>query len=187
MSRRMLLVACATLVAAIAIPAIPAAAGGGCHEDPTTGEGDTVQMQKACFGPTTLRVDPGDVVTFVNRDPMTHNVSANGWGFYEPMNRGDAFTATFDASGIYPFACTYHPGMTGAIVVGDGTGAGNGDEVTIAAFRPSEASAIAPNPAAAQPAASSGSNLPGLLAGGAGGIVLGLGIGLFARRSRSTS
>jgi hypothetical protein len=42
------------------------------------------------------------------------------------MDFGDAYTATFDEAGIYPFACSYHPGMTGAIVVGDGKGAGNG-------------------------------------------------------------
>ena len=78
-------------------------------------------------------VDPeraaGRAVTFVNRDPITHNVGGNLWGNLDDMNRGDAFTATFDAEGVYPFACSYHPGMTGAIVVGSGTGAGNGEDV----------------------------------------------------------
>ena len=36
---------------------------------------------------------------------------------------------SFDEAGTYPFACSYHPGMTGAIVVGDGKGvAGGGDD-----------------------------------------------------------
>ena len=50
------------------------------------------------------------------------------------MAKGDAFTATFDGAGIYPFACQYHPGMTGAIVVGDGKGAGSGAGITVEPF-----------------------------------------------------
>jgi hypothetical protein len=33
------------------------------------------------------------------------------------MEQGDRFSVSFDEEGVYPFACTYHPGMTGAIVV----------------------------------------------------------------------
>jgi hypothetical protein len=39
------------------------------------------------------------------------------------MYAGDVFTTKFQAEGIYPYACMYHLGMTGAIVVGDGEGA----------------------------------------------------------------
>ena len=49
---------------------------------------------------------------------------------------GDAFTATFREPGIYPFACTYHPGMTGAIVVGDGKGVASGETITVEPFAP---------------------------------------------------
>lgn len=75
----------------------PASAGGGCHrETPTQGAGDTVAMSKACFDPSVLRGDPGTEVTFVNQDPIAHNVSATGWGYFNDMNEGDAFRATFD-------------------------------------------------------------------------------------------
>ncbi|MEO8477867.1 MAG: plastocyanin/azurin family copper-binding protein, partial [Actinomycetota bacterium] len=76
--------------------------------------------------PTILRISPGDTVTFVNRDPMVHNVVANGWGHFDDLSESDRFTASFPEPGVYPFACTYHPGMTGAIVVGDGEGSGSG-------------------------------------------------------------
>ena len=56
---------------------------------------------------------------------MVHNVTANDWGHWDDMYEGDRFTASFDEEGIFPFACTYHPGMSGAIVVGDG---GTGDD-----------------------------------------------------------
>lgn len=99
--------------------ATPALAGGGCHSATTQGEGDRVEMAKACFSPSVLRTDPGTEVTFVNRDPVVHNVSASEWGYFGDLNRGDDFTATFSEPGVYPFACTYHPGMVGAVVVGD--------------------------------------------------------------------
>jgi hypothetical protein len=33
-------------------------------------------------------------------------------------------THAFDANGVYPYFCLFHPSMVGAIVVGDGSGAG---------------------------------------------------------------
>jgi hypothetical protein len=36
---------------------------------------------------------------------------------------GQKISYTFDTAGIYPYACVLHPGMSGAIVVGDAAGA----------------------------------------------------------------
>jgi plastocyanin len=128
----------ATILAVVPLLAgtTPAIAGGGCHSGVTTGRGDTVTMVEACFTPTTLYVEPGTKVTWVNEDPMTHNVTANDWGYFDGMQRGDVVRATFDEPGIYPYACTYHPGMSGAIVVGDGNGQGNGAAVTVESWQP---------------------------------------------------
>ena len=181
MVRRALFVLAATLLGGLAVPAQPALAGGGCHTGVTTGSGDTVEMVEACFTPTTLRIDAGDTVTFVNTDPLTHNIAATGWGNFDGMNQGDVFRATFSASGIYPYACMYHPGMTGAIVVGNGTGAGNGEAVTVAAFEPPVPSpevAIAAEPTI--PA--TGSATVGWVAGGAIGLGIGLAAGFTVRR-----
>jgi plastocyanin len=177
MVRRTLLVLATTAVVALAVPAVPALAGGGaCHDGVTTGEGDTVEMKDACFFPSTLQIDPGDAVTFVNLDVhYTHNVSANGWGYLDDMQKGDAFTATFSEEGIYPFACQYHPGMTGAIVVGDGVGPGNG--VLVAADR-------TPAPAvAAEPTADDGGGGIGSIGGAGIGLAVGLAAGLAVGRS----
>jgi plastocyanin len=106
-------------------------AGGGCHGGATHGTDTTVVIADACFHATITSVDPGATVTFLNKDPFVHNVTANSWGHFDDLNTGDTFTATFEDPGIYPFACTYHPGMSGAIVVGDGTGAGNGRAVSV--------------------------------------------------------
>ena len=116
-----------------------ASAGGGCHggvtqTDATGQEDATVQLVDACFSATVTSVDPGTPVTFVNMDEFVHNVGGNQWGHFDDLHGGDAFTVSFEEAGTYPFACSYHPGMTGAIVVGDGEGAGNGAGIAVEPF-----------------------------------------------------
>jgi plastocyanin len=167
----------ATLVVAAWAP--PALAGGGCHSGLTEGRGDKVEMVKACFSPSILRTDPGTEVTFLNQDPTVHNVTANGWGYFEDLWRGDSFTATFEAPGVYPFACTYHPGMTGAVVVGDGTDTGSGSTVETSLV---ETAAERPAPPASP---GTGGSL-GWLVGAAAGLVTGAGLALLVRRRPSS-
>ena len=97
------------------------AAGGGGHcDDPTAeGTGTSVEMIGACFTPTLLRADVGETITFTNRDPMEHNVAPAGWGWghVDALRQGESFTAAFDEPGIYTYACSLHPGMTGAVVI----------------------------------------------------------------------
>ena len=178
------LVAAAATALLVAPWAGPAVAGGGCHRGLSEGEGDTVEMSKACFGPSILKVDPGTEVTFVNLDPMVHNVSANGWGQYEEMYEGDAFTATFREDGVYPFACSYHPGMTGAVVVGKGMGAGSESSV----LGPSTVTGAGTGAvdgreiAAEQTSSSDGASPTGWVAGGVLGLALGAAGALLWRR-----
>jgi plastocyanin len=93
-------------------------AGGGGHCEPSEGDAGVVDLAGACFLPSTLHAEVGETITFVNRDPVAHNVSGTGWGRYEDLGRGERFTTSFVDPGIYPFACTLHPGMNGVIVVG---------------------------------------------------------------------
>jgi plastocyanin len=155
----------------------PAAlAGGGCHgaatqQDDRGEEAATVEMVDACFSASITTVDPGTEVTFVNLDEgVTHNVGGNLWGNLEDMYAGDTYTAIFDEAGIYPFACSYHPGMTGAIVVGDGKGAGNGTEVSTA---PPELDPVSTTTTSEPVAATSASPAPWIVAAGVGGLGLG--------------
>jgi plastocyanin len=172
------------LFALLVIPTV-ATAGGGCHGGVTDGTGDTVELVDACFTPTTLRIEPGQQVTFVNRDPMIHNVTANLWGHFDDLDQGDAFTATFEQEGVYPYACTYHPGMTGAIVVGDGDGPGSGQAVPVGAFEeppaPSPRIEVRTITRPEDPGASS----PLVWLTAAIGLVVGLGLGSLVRRGRA--
>ena len=183
MTRRTAVLA-AVLLAIVLVPAFPAAAGGGCHDGVTQGTGDTVEMIDACFTPTTLRIAPGDTVTFVNTDPFTHNVTANLWGHFDDLDQGDTFTATFTEPGIYPYACTFHPGMSGAIVVGDGSGAGNGAAVAVSSFDEPPA----PSPVVEiRTVTAERSTTPvavGWVVGSTFGLIAGIGIGVFVRRRR---
>lgn len=176
MARRTLPFAAA--LAVLTLPAVPAmAGGGGCHAEATEGAGDTVEMLEACFTPTTLRIAPGDTVAFVNRDPITHNVVANGWGHPDDMGKGDAFTATFTEPGVYPYACGYHWGMTAAVVVGDGVG--NGQQVRVASFEP-------PSPVVEVRTVriEAGSSPVAWLVAGSIGLALGAALGIAVTRRR---
>jgi plastocyanin len=93
-------------------------AGGGGHCEPSEGDAGVVELSGACFLPSALHADTGETITFVNRDPVPHNVSGTGWGQYEDLAQGERFTTSFADPGIYPFACTLHPGMNGVVVVG---------------------------------------------------------------------
>jgi plastocyanin len=175
----------AASTAMLILPAAgPAVAGGGCHAHLTQGTGNTIEMRDACFTPSILRVDPGSEVTFVNKDPMGHNIWANGWGHFDDMLHGDTYTAGFAQPGIYPFACAYHPGMTGAVVVGEGVGAGSGEHVSVASASEDAAPAAQARPAAAT--AQEGQGRLGWVVGGAIGLVLGAGLALLLRRRSAT-
>ena len=106
----------------------PADAGGGCHrgfeQGQTEGEGTTVDMVGNCFGTTVLRVAPGTEVTWVNRDEIAHRVDGVGWSVREDLDGGARATLRFDDEGTFPYVCVLHPGMFGAVVVGDGAGSG---------------------------------------------------------------
>ena len=102
-----------------------ASAGGGCHQPPTASRGNTVDVTDLCFVSTVLYVKQGTDVTWTNRDGVTHVVVGVGdmWG--DPniaLLQGDTVSYRFAQDGVYPYSCLIHPGMVGAIVVGDGIG-----------------------------------------------------------------
>ena len=140
--RRSLLAGLATAIAiaSATLAADDAAAGGGgCHSSSALSDGSatTVTMVKSCFGPTVTRVDAGATVTFINEDPGPHTVTgaAMAWGSTANMLQGDTLEATFADEGVYPYACILHPGMVGAIVVGDGVRAAGTRDVASSGVR----------------------------------------------------
>jgi plastocyanin len=173
------LVAVVALTCGALWPTGIATAGGGCHSNATQGSGDTVAMSEMCFTPSVLQVDAGTEVRFVNKDFLPHNVSAP-WGSDGDLQEGDSFTATFENEGTFPYACMYHYGMTGAIVVGDGSGPATGASVepgSVVDTTPiSQESAASPQP--------NGSGILGWTIAGTLGLILGAGMTTALRRGR---
>jgi plastocyanin len=177
---------------ALAIPVPASAGGGGCYKL-TQGEGTTIELRDFCITPTLLRVEPGETVTFVNRDSFRHIITSAGveWSSDGFLRADEAFAATFRKDGVYPYQCYLHPGMAGAVIVGDATGLGAADRggVMVAPLEAQEPLpevvyvTRAPEPGAA--ASSSGRLVPmvgGLLIGVAVGAIVTLGVRSSARR-----
>lgn len=178
MSRiRWLGVALAGALCAVALAANVAHAGGGgaCRgASVTEAINTTVHMEGNCFAPTVLHVQVGDTVTWTNFDPVAHTVSgANvAWGDYTQVQQGRSVSHQFTEAGAYPYYCFLHPGMIGAIVVGDGTAAGTTARTQDAL-------------AAVEPAASGHGSVAAVAA--SGGVVLALAAGalVYATRRRN--
>ncbi|MFC7485979.1 cupredoxin domain-containing protein [Knoellia sp. CPCC 206453] len=63
-------------------------------------------------------VAPGAKISITNADPSAHTVTANDGAF--DVEIGPDGTATLTAPskpGSYPFICSFHPNMTGTLVV----------------------------------------------------------------------
>jgi len=177
----------AALIAAGAIgllPASSAAGGGGCYTGPTQGEGQTVEMEKACFTPSTLHVRPGSAVTFENRDPFPHNVVGLEWASPRDLREGMRFRTTFQEEGIYPYACSYHYGMAGAIVVGDGVGSGSGRAVSVGSVEKTKPLSSFEQAGGQSEQPGPGARPVGLAVAGGLGLLVGAGVVGAIRRSK---
>lgn len=95
-----------------------AAAGAAQPETAAAGEAVVVDIQGLQFRPARLEVEAGTTVVWANRDEVAHTSTAGEgeWdsGLIEP---GQSWSRTFDRPGTYPYHCTLHPFMTGAVIV----------------------------------------------------------------------
>lgn len=180
MSRRVVgLTVLGLLFAVVALP--PAVlAGDPCFHStsrpaPTTGSTVEISIADCVFQPTVSYVDAGATVEWRNTSSQAHEiVGANlTWGAHEKLlATGDTIGWSFDAPGTYAYSCMIHPGMTGAIVVGDDAAASSTD-VGLASRT---------DPAAVEPGTTDGGPLPIAAAGGMGLLVGALGSLVIVRR-----
>jgi plastocyanin len=132
--RRAVLIA--AILGTVLVPSIEARAsgGGGCGGPVTEGTGEQVAIRQFCFEPTVLVMPAGGEVRFTNQDDFPHNVlGANAsWGSFARLGGGTTRTFALDEPGVYPYVCSWHPGMVGAVVVGDGAEATDAQPVGFA-------------------------------------------------------
>jgi plastocyanin len=76
----------------------------------------TILIQDSVFDPISLAIEKGTTVTWVNADRDVHKVKGNTFESNE-LNRGDAFSYTFNASGTYDYEDAMNPTAKGEIIV----------------------------------------------------------------------
>jgi nitrite reductase (NO-forming) len=85
--------------------------------------GSAANTTKTYYSPSTITVVIGvnNTVTWINKDNAPHTVTATGGNFDSGnLNSGQTWTHTFTTPGTYTYRCTYHPWMTGTIIVKSG-------------------------------------------------------------------
>lgn len=79
---------------------------------------DGVSIEGFAFAPEEITIAPGGSVTWTNRDPADHTVTADGGAFDSgPFGEGATFTETFEEPGTFSYHCQIHPSMTGSVTV----------------------------------------------------------------------
>jgi plastocyanin len=77
-----------------------------------------ITIEAMRFSPAVLEVAVGDTVVWKNKDPFPHNVVADGAGFRSTDIPADGSWSYRPArAGVFPYACTLHPGMRATITV----------------------------------------------------------------------
>lgn len=85
---------------------------------PQPAPADQVNVQGFAFAPGTVTVAAGSTVTWVNKDPAAHTVTADGDAFgSDVLDPGNRFAAKLAKPGRYSYHCAIHPTMKGTIVV----------------------------------------------------------------------
>ena len=78
----------------------------------------TVTIQNSSFNPSTLNVQVGTTVTWINKDTTTHDVVSDT-GLFNSGNltNGMSYNYTFNQTGSFAYHSAIQPSMTGTIVV----------------------------------------------------------------------
>lgn len=94
-------------------PAAATTAGGG------RGKKVTVDISMFAFRPATLTIAAGTTVAFTNEDTTEHTATADNGTTFDTgaIQDGQTKTVTFGKPGTYSYKCSFHPFMTGTIIV----------------------------------------------------------------------
>lgn len=78
----------------------------------------TVVIDGMQFSPSTLEVNVGDTVTWVNKDPFPHTATATDKSFDSgDLQSGRSWKFKVRKKGEFPYVCTLHSTMKGMLVV----------------------------------------------------------------------
>jgi plastocyanin len=78
----------------------------------------SIEVKDFMFMPTTLTVNAGTQVSWVNKDDEPHTVVSDAGLFRSgALDTDESFSFKFDKPGTYHFTCSIHPRMVGTIIV----------------------------------------------------------------------
>lgn len=78
-----------------------------------------VSIERFAFSPEALKVPVGTTVTWTNRDPTAHTITADDGSFDSgQIQPAGTFSKTYDRAGTFAYHCLIHPSMQGKIEVG---------------------------------------------------------------------
>ena len=77
----------------------------------------TVKLEQMKFGPLPATIHVGDTIEWANDDIFVHSATAKDGSFDVELRPKAHMWTTFHHAGTFPFACRYHPGMAGTLVV----------------------------------------------------------------------
>ena len=78
---------------------------------------NTVTIDGTRYAPATLTVRRGTTVSFVNKDPFPHTVTAPGHFDSKQIAAGKTWKFKAKEAGRFDYICTLHPNMKGTLVV----------------------------------------------------------------------
>jgi|SRR5581483_3218078 len=78
----------------------------------------TVTIDATNYAPKFVTVHPGDTIDWVNKDLLTHTVTARNGSFdSKEIAPGKTWSYTPTTRGQFDYRCTIHPTMKGSLVV----------------------------------------------------------------------
>lgn len=83
----------------------------------SAGQAHTVIIEGMRFTPATLTVRRGDRITWINKDPFPHTVTAAGKFDSHQIAPDRSWTYVARKAGEYDYVCTLHVGMKGRVLV----------------------------------------------------------------------
>jgi plastocyanin len=88
----------------------------------------SVDMVNISFKPKKVSIEPGDEVTWTNKDTAQHDAVGEGAANFDTglLEKGETASVPFNETGTFKYICTVHPTMKGEVRVGS-SGGGSGD------------------------------------------------------------
>ena len=98
--------------------AVMAGTTGPVEAEPRKPRTHTVTIEGMRFTPETVTVARADTIVWVNKDVVAHTATAAAAGFDSKVIPPDkSWRLTPAQNGKFDYVCTYHPTMTGLVVV----------------------------------------------------------------------